>query len=158
MLQDLISGINGKRQLNLASGSGVAFFAKLSKQFPQTNRNQTIVFDKVVTNQGNSYHSSHGIFTCTTPGLYVFSVTLMTDSQYAHAKLVKNATEIVMLYLPGHWEQSSHTVVIELKAGDLVSVESDEVTAHVDFSGYDYSSFSGFLLYDYSDVSPIVGK
>ena len=49
-------------------------------------------------------------------------------------------------------------VIVELKVGDFVSVESNEATA--DYYGYKYSSFSGFLLYDYSDVStgPIVGK
>ena len=152
----IFTGINGKRQVNVAGGSGIAFFAKLNKTFIQANQNQTIVFDKVVTNKGNDYHSSHGIFTATTPGLYVFSATLMTESPYAHAKLVKNGEDLVRLHLGGHWEQSSHMVVVELKAGDLISIESHD--QGVDYSGYDYSSFSGFLLYDYSDVNPIVGK
>ena len=150
--------MNKKRQLNVASGSGVAFFAKLSTNFLQATHNQTIVFDHVVTNQGNGYHSSHGIFTCTTPGLYVFSVTLTTSSQYAHARLVKNTDEIAMLHMSGHWEQSSHTAVIELKIGDLVSVVSHDSTVNIDYTGGDYSSFAGFLLYDYSDVHPIIGK
>ena len=154
------SGINGKRQVSVASGSGIAFFAKLSKDFKNANQNQTIVFDQVITNKGSGYHSSHGIFTCTTPGLYVFSTTLLTNSPYAQAKLMKNEARIEVLNVGGHWEQASHTVVIDLEAGDLVSIESETSSAQVEFSGFDYSSFSGFLLYDYSDVhvNPIVGK
>ena len=79
-----------KRQINTVSGTGIAFFAGLTSTFQHTNSNQDIVFDRVFTNLGNSYHVSHGIFGAPTPGIYIFSVTIVADGQAAHAKLVKN--------------------------------------------------------------------
>ena len=81
----------------------------------------------------------------------------MSSGTYAHAKLVKNGTLLVRA-AGEQWEESSNMVIVELKVGDFVSVESNQATA--DYSGDKFSSFSGFLLYDYSDVStgPIVGK
>ena len=82
----------------------------------------------------------------------------MPQGAHAHTKLVKNG-QVLVRTNGAHWDESSHTAVVELKASDVVSVQSDELQG-TDFFGYAYSSFSGFLLYDYSDVIsvPVVGK
>ena len=88
-----------------------------------------------------------------------FSFTVMPQNSHvphAHCKLVKNGQTLVRLNT-AHWDQSSHTVIVELKTGDLVSVVSEDAQG-VDYHGDDYTSFSGFLLHDYSDVNPVVGK
>ena len=86
-----------------------------------------------------------------------FSFTIMSAGRYAHAKLVKNG-QLLVRANGELYDESSHTVVVELKPNDIISVESNEAKA--DYHGGKYSSFSGFLLYDYSDVvsGPVVGK
>ena len=81
----------------------------------------------------------------------------MVEGPHAVAKLVKNGTLLVRARVDP-WDETSHMVIVELKAGDFVSVVCDSATA--DFYGFKYLSFSGFLLYDYSDVNPgpVVGK
>ena len=88
--------------------------------------------------------------------LLYFSDTIQPEGSFTHAKLVKKGYTFVRLNA-GHWVESSHVVVIELKNGDIVSVQSHDQGA--DYYGNDYSSFAGFLLYDYFDViNPVVGE
>ena len=80
----------------------------------------------------------------------------MTQGQHAHVKLVRNGNTIARVAVSS-WDQSSETVVLQLNKGDDIAVRNDDITA-INFYGDLYSSFSGFLLYDYSDGAPIVGK
>ena len=88
--------------------------------------------------------------------LNIFSFSILAQGQHAHVKLVRNGNMIARVTVSS-WDQSSETVVLQLNKGDDIAVRNDDITA-INFHGDLYSSFSGFLLYDYSDGAPIVGK
>lgn len=144
-----------KRQVNNINDMGVAFFATLNIHSMNTSPNQDIIFENVVTNIGNAYHEAHGIFVAPKPGVYVFSTSILTQGQHAHVKIVKNGQMLARLD-PDDWEQTSQMVVVQLKTGDDIAVKNDDI-AGINFHGEQYSSFSGFLLYDYTELVPVVG-
>ena len=144
-----------KRQVNNPNDMGVAFFATMINHSTNTNRNQDIIFENVVTNIGGAYHGAHGLFVAPRPGVYVFSTTILTNGHNAHVKIVKNGQMLARLD-PEDWEQTSQMAVVQLKTGDDIAIKNDDI-AGVNFYGDHYSSFSGFLLYDYTKLLPIVG-
>ena len=87
----------------------------------------------------------------------IFSFSIIARGQYAHVKLVKNGKLVARVNLIDDWDQSSQTVVFQLIRGDDIAVPNDDIAA-INFNGEYYTTFSGFLLYDYSDGAPIVGK
>ena len=118
--------------------------------------NQDIVFERAVTNVGNAYNSRHGTFIAPVSGIYVFSMTLITLGQHTHVKLVKNGQFLAGVNT-NTWDQSSQLVVVELNKGDDVAVQNADFS-DISFNGAKYSTFAGFLLYDYTGTFEVVGK
>ena len=141
------------RQVSGLTGSRVAFYAFLTHSDAVLQSNEKVVFDSVVTNLGLAYHS--GVFTAPVPGIYVFSVNLLSDSQPANAKLVKNGVMVGALNFHADGEQASQSVTLELNKDDEMSVQSANYPG-VKFFGYRHSTFTGFLLYEFNH--PLVGK
>ena len=141
------------RQVSGLTGSRVAFYAFLTHSDAVLQSNEKVVFDSVVTNLGLAYHS--GEFTAPVPGIYVFSVNLLSDSQPANAKLVKNGVMVGALNFHADGEQASQSVTLELNKDDEMSVQSANYPG-VKFFGYRHSTFTGFLLYEFNH--PLVGK
>ena len=103
----------------------------------------------------------HGTFIAPVSGIYVFTTSVLShlSSQYAaHAKLVKNGTLLAILDAsePDGIAQASQTVIVQLAKGDDVAVQNEHHYGTV-YYGSDYSTFSGFLLYDLSEPGAIVG-
>ena len=149
--------------LNPASATHVAFFARLTTKTPNLAHNQDIVFDHVVTNVGNGYHGNHGLFVAPVSGLYVISATVMAylpgpTRHISHAKVVKNGQLLAILGQHGVsvWDTSSVTIVVELQKGDDVAVQSD--MQNLTFWGDNFSTFSGFLLYEHAGSPNLIGK
>ena len=118
--------------------------------------NQDIIFDNVTLNLGNAYMDRHGVFIAPVPGVYVFSVTLLDTGNKSHAFVEKNGNMLAVLHNE-LWKQSSQTVITELHKGDDVAIK---VVHHTDvgYFGAKFCTFSGFLLYDYSDTVELIGK
>lgn len=137
----------------------VAFLAAVSAHTEHVGAKQNIAFDKVVTNVGNAYNPHGGIFIAPVPGIYVFSATLFAYSNtVAHFEVVKNGALVTRMYHPNTstHDTASMTVVLELEAGDDVSVAN--VDPDITIFGYLYCSFSSFLLQQYYKDSSVVGK
>lgn len=64
------------------TGNPMAFHANLgsSLNIQDIYKEDTVVYDDVITNVGNGYDSETGIFTCRKAGLYSFSWTSLTPS------------------------------------------------------------------------------
>ncbi|CAG2199434.1 COL8A [Mytilus edulis] len=123
-----------------------AFSAMLtSPQTPGTNK--AIKFGKVVTNIGNGYNPTTGIFTAPVAGVYQFSYTVMSQGgKYLYVYLALNNIKQQSTWLKGSSHETGTTsIILNLKRGDQVAVKSaDGTSIHSD--GNMYSSFSGYLI------------
>lgn len=72
----------------------IAFYAYMSRDFIPGIKH-TIPFDTAITNKGNGYHSSTGVFIAPEPGYYVFTWTIrMTQgSQHSFELVVNNVAK-----------------------------------------------------------------
>ena len=122
--------------------------------------NQDIVFNDVLLNVGSAYHSAHGIFVAPVPGVYFFTMSLLAyGTTNHHAKLVKDGQELARSDFNDndYHDGSSQTVIVQLKKGNVIAVQNADYSGML-YTGLNYSTFSGFLLYEYEDVSPAIGK
>ncbi|XP_060077338.1 complement C1q-like protein 3 [Ylistrum balloti] len=127
-----------------------AFSASLSNRTSNFHRNEKIVMDHVLTNNGESYDPKTGVFTCQQPGTYVFSVTIQAEDRHRFvAEIVKNAEEVGRVLADPMYSRASAStsVILNLTSGDTVYIRSDGSfdQSHASIDEY-FSSFSGFLI------------
>lgn len=129
----------------------IAFTASINIDQEHQGNGQDILFDHVITNLGNGYNDHHGTFLAPMTGTYVFYFSLHSPGARAH--LAVNGAPKANLYIGN--DQASQLAIVNLKAGDDVSVQNKE--SNKLYWGSGYSTFSGFLLYEGTDTSLIVG-
>jgi hypothetical protein len=138
----------------------VAFFAKMDKNLEHAGIHQNIVFETVVTNVGNGYHSHVGTFIAPVSGTYAFSATLLSFYHVnAHVAFVKNGQLITTMFVSGGeagYDTTSQTIVLQLQKGDDVVVQNKELDKS--FYGTGQGTFSGFLLFEDFSSPSVVGK
>lgn len=142
---------NQRRLRRAVTESQVAFSASMSSHQDHLGQDQDVAFDHVITNIGNAYNGNHGTFIAPVAGVYVFYFSV--HSPGTRADLVVNGAPIANLYIGN--DQASQLAIVTLSQGDDVSVQN--IQADKLIWGLGYSSFSGFLLYEGTDVSQIVG-
>lgn len=142
---------NRRRLRRAVTESQVAFSASMSSHQDHLGQDQDVAFDHVITNIGNAYNGNHGTFIAPVAGVYVFYFSV--HSPGTRADLVVNGAPIANLYIGN--DQASQLAIVTLSQGDDVSVQNIQADKLIWGSGY--SSFSGFLLYEGTDVSQIVG-
>ncbi|XP_038079259.1 collagen alpha-1(X) chain-like [Patiria miniata] len=94
---------------------------------------------------GTSFDLESGTFTCSVPGTYVFTFSVLKHSNSGSLTihLVKNNHKVITTYGEANQRgQLSGSAVLVLQRGDTVYV-----TMHGRVYGGYYTSFSGFLLY-----------
>ena len=138
----------GKKQIkNLADLKEVAFSARVSEHLTDLQPQEIIVFDQLITNIGEAYDPSSGVFTCPLSGTYQLFVTVLSGfNTKVESGLVVNDIEVARLYSGAQNAHGSSTaaMIFLLKKGDRVSVRVlYQPTSHV--HGI-YSTFSGYLL------------
>ncbi|XP_061176743.1 uncharacterized protein LOC133185495 [Saccostrea echinata] len=110
----------------------------------------TLVFPSVITNEGNGYNPSNGIFTAPTGGMYVFFVNVQSSvTKDIYVDIVLNGSTKVrtMAWSNGndYFDAGPNLVVLTLQKGDAVWVK------HRAGKGYynegPITTFSGFLIY-----------
>ncbi|KAK3104659.1 hypothetical protein FSP39_007294, partial [Pinctada imbricata] len=105
-----------------------------------------IVYDKVITNKGGAYNNNTGIFTCPSPGTYVFTWSTMSKyaSEYCIAYIYHNGNQLLASHSyednGGYWEVASNTILLTLTVGDHVWIQTS-VGKYC--YGYPYTAFSG---------------
>ena len=74
----------------------------------------------ILYNGGNAYNGT--VFTCPSPGLYLFHVSLLTDTQYSGIWIFKNSQQLTLAYSGGdpQWNGASVSAVVWLNVGDQV--------------------------------------
>ena len=85
-------------------------------------------------------------------------MSLLSVSPHCHAELVKDSQVLAMIDFSDTtaFIQSSQGVIVELNAGDDVSVKEAHYTDCVYYGSY-FSTFSGFLLYQYDYPEIVLG-
>jgi len=102
----------------------VAFTAVVSpRSLNLLGAGETIIFDSVITNVGNAYRNTTGMFRAPIQGVYVFNFALMMDPGFdEYIELVKDGIHVMRNY--GHASGSTHlisasrTATVELQASN----------------------------------------
>ncbi|NXW79342.1 hypothetical protein DUI87_31978 [Hirundo rustica rustica] len=109
----------------------------------------TVVFDRVITNQENSYSPQTGKFTCGIPGLYYFTFQVVSNGDLC-LSIAKNGVRVVSFCdnnSQGILQVNSGSSVLSLAVGDQVSLVTNPGGSNSIYSGSDVDSvFSGFLV------------
>ncbi|NXM58878.1 C1QA protein, partial [Illadopsis cleaveri] len=109
----------------------------------------TVVFDRVITNQENSYNPQTGKFTCKIPGLYYFAFQVVSSGDLCLG-IAKNGVRVVSFCdnnSQGTLQVNSGSSVLSLALGDHVSLTTDPARGSSIYSGPEADSvFSGFLV------------
>ena len=128
----------------------IAFTAGVTSDSTTWNSG-TLVFPKVITNVGNGYNPSDGVFTAPLAGVYVFFVNVQGyNTQPIYADIVLNgATKVKTMSYNGEgqtYTAGPNLAVLYLQTGDRVWIQ------HYTGSGYfthlycPITTFSGFLI------------
>jgi hypothetical protein len=125
----------------------IAFTASLSHELNPVHAHQVVHFDTVVTNIGDGYAPGGGLFTATIPGVYQFTVTVISEKfHFSEVVIVKNGAgaELCRAHADGDaWDSGTCLATVHLAADDHVWVQ--QLGGNVIF-GQNYSSFSGHLI------------
>lgn len=127
----------------------VAFSVSLSKHLHMLGTGQTIKFDDVITNLGSGYCPVTGVFTCPVDGIYVFVATIMCHSGKCNElQLMMDGVRKMLVYTAGHSHpnQSSNSVVLQLKESDRLWIETHGYPSPSSVYGGNWSSFTGVKI------------
>ena len=113
---------------------------------------QAIRYDYVITNVGNAYHSTTGIFTAPVSGVYVFNYAiLISPDESEFVELVVNGHAMMNNYGHAtgstHYVSASRTATLDLTTGDEVWVQTLGSSIHGTgaIHGHGFTTFSGWL-------------
>ena len=113
-----------------------------------------VQFPVVLTNVGGAYNATGSEFQCPVSGLYMFSVSLLSQKgNLGNAHIMVNGEMKVTTYSDGReaprWDHSTNVVLTECQAGHKVwiQVPSMEDNRYFHDTVSNYCTFSGVLLY-----------
>ena len=107
---------------------------------------QTVIFDEVLTNEGNGYDDRTGVFTCPVAGNYMFVVDSHSlGPTWLHVYLNKKIVASLSASPSRGYLQMSRTVILKLKKGDHVKVVNHPTATGV-VHNHGHSGFSGTKL------------
>lgn len=111
---------------------------------------ETIVFDKVLLNEGNAYNEKTGKFTATVDGVYSFNWSILSLSgKFFISEIVHDSALIAYDYCDGRGRNSGYVMTsnqanIKLKKGDKVWIRTHGKDGYA--HGVNWCKFSGFKL------------
>ncbi|XP_043915715.1 C1q-related factor-like [Protopterus annectens] len=108
-----------------------------------------IAYDNVVLNNADGYNKATGVFTCTIPGVYVFTYSLLPakDSTDTLLWLKKNGDKVNYIHsisTAGNAQTASLNAVLHLNAGDKVWVQLQQGGS---WTGSNSLCFQGYQLF-----------
>ncbi|XP_034146156.1 complement C1q-like protein 2, partial [Esox lucius] len=129
----------------------VAFSAALSESKGPFDTDTTLVYKQVITNIGNAYSPSTGVFKAPVSGTYYFRFTAFSltnnhrrVSLYKGGQLVVTVTD-VQSDQDGE-DSSSNGVTLQLEKGEEVYTQL-KAQHHVYDDGAYHTTFTGFLIF-----------
>uniref|UniRef100_K1QBA7 Complement C1q tumor necrosis factor-related protein 3 n=1 Tax=Magallana gigas TaxID=29159 RepID=K1QBA7_MAGGI len=120
---------NGIGYENVRCKDPVAFQSSLTKQLENLKNQETVIFDKVLLNEGNAYDHVSGIFTAPLDGIYSFTwTTLSKTGKYFVTEIVLNGKTVALNYTDGRGHDgnpmSTSHANIKMKKGDKVWIRT----------------------------------
>ena len=85
------------------------------------NRSSNILGNQILYNGGNAYNGT--VFTCPSPGLYLFQVSLLTPTKYGGIWIYKNTQQLTLAYagyVDPQWNGASVSAAVWLEVGDQI--------------------------------------
>ncbi|XP_060580550.1 complement C1q-like protein 4 [Ruditapes philippinarum] len=151
-----VDGIDRKERFLLDGNEGpVAFTAAINARVVEhVGLNETVKFDTVITNVGNGFDNTTGVFTAPLPGIYMFSCSLLDHMDGVHgnvklhAEIVQNDKVIGRVFAhagDNYRDQGAQTVFVRVNQGDRIFIRSVD-NKDLGIGGELYSTFSGFLM------------
>lgn len=128
--------------------SAIAFTASISQSLTNLKPGQTVVYNLVETNVGSSYNQHTGHFTCPRSGLYLFTLTTLSESgKHLQLDLVLNGRNVISVTSQGPgFQQSSNSKVLHVNQGEALWVRvRGPVTDQIVWAD-NYSGFAGYLI------------
>lgn len=125
----------------------VAFTASVTS-YSSTWNSGTLKFDFVITNTGNGYNPSTGVFTSPISGTYVFYITAVEyNKQHLAIDIVLNSVSKVRAYCftSAAYLTGTNMVVLKLQKGDSVWVRYANGKGYHS-EGVPITTFSGYLI------------
>ncbi|XP_060603739.1 C1q-related factor-like [Ruditapes philippinarum] len=126
----------------------VAFSAHVGPMKLHIPQNQIIVFSSIITKVGNGYNSASGKFVAPVAGYYLLSCSLRSwNGEELWASIYVNNSLKARLSekgVPSSHGMTSQTIIVELKANDVVSVKAQFHAMNL--YGHEYSTLSGVLI------------
>ncbi|XP_062596067.1 complement C1q tumor necrosis factor-related protein 3-like [Saccostrea cucullata] len=129
----------------------VGFSASVSSSSSSWNSG-TLVFPTVITNEGNGYNPSTGIFTAPVGGTYVFFVNVQSyERQYIYVDIMLNGSTKVrtMAYSYSssldYYDAGPNLVVLSIQKGDRVWIKRYSGSGY--YNDGPMTTFSGFLIH-----------
>jgi hypothetical protein len=132
----------------------VAFYAYMSQSEVSPSTHHMLIFDTVITNEGDGYNPNIGAFTAPTQGVYVFTWTVVSsENGWIPTEMVANTESVGHTFADSgnHADMNSPTGVIvkALNAGDNVYVRTASTSIHGNIISYQWarSTFSGWKIH-----------
>ena len=123
----------------------IAFHATLTHKLT-LGKSQTVVFDHVITNNGNGYSSHSGLFTAPRDGTYYFTTSFLSYAGSAHLQMMRNVEVIGSgAGYPYNGSSGSMSATVNLKKGDAVKIRHWKGLNTQSLYGK-YPTFTGFIL------------
>lgn len=122
---------------------------RLNKHLENRPKGSVVIYDNVITNDGNGYNPSTGIFTASADGLYFFSWTTTTQAnKYFLTYLAVNGNMVARNHagLVTVNSSASQTVVVHLKTHDKVNIKVEDQYVGQFIRSGGWSTFSGFMI------------
>ena len=108
-----------------------------------------VIFDGIISNFGNNYHTDSSIYLCPKSGVYGFGMTILTDDYFMNARLMRENAVLVGLKVNAPDYTGSVFTVTECLQGEKVWVRTVSEPNSYYGNGSRRSVFWGYLLYQY---------
>jgi hypothetical protein len=133
-----------------------AFSVNMPFNYSSINGTDKLTFSNTIYQQGHDFDKSTGTFTCSIPGTYHFSVTLVKQRSGSRVdrvfcELFKGTSSMILIKVDPTDDDTdkgsasiSQSVVLHLDKGDQVYLSRClDPAVYMEY----WSSFTGFLLY-----------
>lgn len=114
----------------IAEADGAAFTACVGvADVVNFGQHQTLVFDRALTNKGNHYHTTTGVFTAPYNGVYIFQLSAMTlPGKEMYLDIIRDGNYIDDFLIDGRgdtsYESASEMWILKLNAGSEVWIRN----------------------------------